>query len=185
MHRNSILELIKDYEQRFPNEADVVARLRDFILSHENCFDRTLKSGHLTGSAWLVDLSGKRVLLTDHKKLNGWFQLGGHADNNYDILEVALKEAQEESGIDNIVPVGTNIFDIDIHLIPKYEDIAEHYHYDISFAFQVVDTEEYVVSEESHDLAWVDTTKVSEYSISESMLRLADKWHLLKRGARS
>lgn len=180
MHRNSIMELIEDYEQRFPEEADVVARLRDFINSHTKCFDRTLKCGHLTGSAWLVDLTGKRVLLTDHKKLNGWFQLGGHADNNHNILDVALKEAQEESGIHNIVPVSSQIFDIDIHLIPKHGEVEEHYHYDISFAFQVVDTEEYVVSEESHDLAWVDTTKVSEYSSSESMLRLARKWHQLQ-----
>lgn len=183
MDRNQLLEQIEEYTCKYPHEAEVTSRLRDFIMSHSNCFDRTLKCGHLTGSAWLVDLSGKRVLLTHHKKLNGWFQLGGHADNNQNILEVALKEAQEESGIDNLVPVSDRIFDIDIHLIPKHGEVAEHYHYDISFAFQVVDTEEYVVSEESHDLAWVDTTKVGEYSTSESMFRLADKWHLFQRGA--
>lgn len=176
MHRSEILSLINDYELQFPHEADVVERLRDFIESNHNCFERSLQSGHITGSAWLVDLNGERVLLTHHKKLNGWFQLGGHADGDCNILNVSLTEAREESGINDITPVTGQIFDIDIHLIPQHKNVPAHYHYDICFAVQVENTEEYIVSDESNDLAWVRFEEMSNYSDTESMLRMASKW---------
>ena len=176
MHREHLKSQIAEYASRFPEEAGVVERLREFISANANCFDRELEPGHITGSAWLVDLSGRCVLLTHHKKLNGWFQLGGHADGNSDILNVSLTEAQEESGITNITSVSEDIFDIDIHLIPTHKDVPEHYHYDITFAFQVVDSEQYVVSTESHDLAWVNTEKTAEYNPHRSMQRMAHKW---------
>jgi len=179
MHRTNLLSLINDYELRYPCEAEVVVRLRDFVNNNPNCFKRELECGHITGSAWLVDLKGKRVLLTHHKKLNAWLQLGGHADGDCDILNVALTEAREESGIETVKPVNAAIFDIDIHLIPQYKNVPEHYHYDICFAVQVEGTEEYVVSDESHDLAWVPTGKMKEYSDTESMLRMTEKWESL------
>ncbi len=180
MHRNNLLQLLDDYSARFPEEAAKVERLREFVLSNSHCFDRELAEGHLTGSAWLVDLSGSKVLLTHHKKLKFWIQLGGHADGCFDILAVSLSEAKEESGISAINVVSDKIFDIDIHTIPAYKNVPEHFHYDITFALQVADSEEYIVSEESFDLAWVDINEVEKYSTSESMLRLADKWQKLK-----
>jgi len=45
----------------------------------------------------LIDSKGERVLLTHHKKLGKWLQLGGHSDGNSNMLDVALKEAKEES----------------------------------------------------------------------------------------
>jgi len=176
MHRDNLLQLIEEYAENFPNETDVTARLSDFVKENPTCFERELACGHITGSAWLVDLKGKRVLLTHHKKLNGWFQLGGHADGDSDILNVSMTEAREESGIDNLTPVSGKIFDIDIHLIPEHKSVPAHYHYDICFAIQVVDTENYIVSDESNDLAWVATEDMKQYSDTQSMLRMAEKW---------
>lgn len=176
MHRTNLLELIQEYVINFPHEAEIVKRLRAFIQANPNCFERALECGHITGSAWLVDLKGERVLLTHHKKLNDWFQLGGHADGNPNILEVSLTEAREESGIEDVSPINGQIFDIDIHLIPEYKGTPAHYHYDICFAVQVDETEEYVVSDESNDLAWVAMNEMKQYSNTESMLRMTDKW---------
>jgi len=176
MHRENLLQLLDEYGRRFQDEAAEVARMREFILANDNCFHRELEHGHMTGSAWLVDLMGERVLLTHHKKLNGWFQLGGHADGNADILEVAMTEAREESGIANVAPVSGKIFDIDIHRIPEHKGVPSHYHYDVCFAVRVVDTENYVVSDESNDLAWADPKQIVNYSNSDSMLRMTEKW---------
>ena len=61
---------------------------------HPDCYERTSPTGHFTGSAWLVSGDGQRVLLTHHRKLDRWLQLGGHADGSGDLAEVALREAR-------------------------------------------------------------------------------------------
>ena len=151
-------------------------RLITFVESNTDCFERSLQIGHVTGSAWVVNKAGTHVLLTHHKKLNMWLQLGGHADGNFDILDAALREAVEESGIQALEPVGSEIFDIDIHLIPARKTEPAHNHHDIRFIFHCLENEDYVVSDESHDLAWVEIQRLAEYTNEESMLRMAKKW---------
>ena len=65
-----------------------------------------LRPGHLTGSAWIVSPDRRRTLLTHHRKLDRWLQLGGHADGQADLLAVAAREAKEESGLEPILAAG-------------------------------------------------------------------------------
>lgn len=176
MSRETVLCMLQRYRDRYPEEAATVDRFTKFISENENCFHRTLKEGHVTGSAWLVDKTGKKVLLTHHRKLNRWLQMGGHADGESDILLVALREAEEESGLENVEPLSSEIFDIDIHSIPERGSEGEHFHYDIRFALENTGNEPYKVSEESHDLKWLQISKVSEFTQEESILRMVRKW---------
>src|SRR5580704_14695900 len=114
---SSLINLLDKY---VPSDEEFIFknRMLSFIKSHPHCFERTLEVGHITASCWLLNKEGSKALLTHHAKLNQWFQLGGHCDGNSDVLAVAVKEAQEESGIQEIRPVNDQIFDIDIHLIP-------------------------------------------------------------------
>lgn len=148
-----------------------------FFNTYEDCFERSLSIGHFTASCWLLDKTGTKALLTHHAKLNRWLQLGGHCNGNPDTLAVAIKEAQEESGILAIEPMSTEIFDIDIHLIPARKGEAEHYHYDIRYLLQVTSDEEIVVSEESHALQWIDTQSMHSLELSDSVMRMFKKWH--------
>ena len=172
----ALLRQLTQYRIRYPEEGTVVERFIDFITNCNDCCKRSHLERHLTGSAWLVDGDGKRVLLTHHRHLNMWLQLGGHADGDTDLLRVATREAYEESGIALINPVSDEIFDIDIHGIPESKGVPEHDHYDIRFAFRVVGDETFRVSDESHDLQWVDITCVSDYTKETTMLRMAAKW---------
>ena len=176
MHRNDLLSRLRNYRERFPSEQIIADGLIAFVENHPDCFERSLQTGHITGSAWLVNRAGTHVLLTHHRKLNAWLQLGGHADGNPDILDAARREAIEESGIQTLQTVGTDIFDIDIHRIPARGNEPEHDHYDIRFVFQCLETEAYTVSAESHDLAWVEIVQMEQYSTEESMLRMKRKW---------
>ena len=110
----------------------MVADTIRFIEEHPDCLLRSCLSGHLTGSAWIVDASRTRTLLTHHRKLDKWLQPGGHADGQADPLGVALREAEEECGV-AVRPVSTAIFDVDRHLIPARGDVPAHYHYDLRF----------------------------------------------------
>jgi hypothetical protein len=116
MQRKHLMKLLHEYASRYPEEAQCLERFRSFIRQNPQCFERTLTIGHITGSAWVVNKGGSRALLTHHKKLNQWLQVGGHADGNADVLAVALREAQEESGIATLRPLSKRIFDIDIHI---------------------------------------------------------------------
>ena len=149
--------------------------MRFFVEQNEDCFDRALTRGHVTGSAWLVDRTGTRVLLTHHRKLNRWLQPGGHADGNSDIAQVAMREAEEESGIKALSLVSKDLFDIDIHLIPEAADVPAHYHYDCRFLVRCEGDETFTVSEESHDLAWVPMDRITEFTSEESVLRMKRK----------
>ncbi|MDF1754707.1 MAG: NUDIX hydrolase [Verrucomicrobiales bacterium] len=175
MHRRPLLDLIDRYSEKYPEEAETVSRFREFISRRADCFERELKEGHITGSAWIVDRCGERVLLTHHRKLNIWVQLGGHADGEADIASVALKEAYEESGLDSL-KTEPEIFDLDIHPIPARKSDPEHLHYDVRFVIRNEGVSDFIVSEESHDLAWIDLEDIETLTTEESILRMRRKW---------
>lgn len=176
MHRNELHNLIVQYQERYPGERQCVARFLDFITANTACFERSFASGHVTGSVWMVNRNGTHTLLTHHRKLNRWLQLGGHADGHPNILEVALREAREESGIAEVSPVSQNIFDLDIHRIPARGTEAAHAHYDVRFAVQTVTTDCYRASDESYALCWVPIVRLSDTTQEPAMLRMQRKW---------
>ena len=175
MHRNNILVKLDGYLKTFPAERENVEQMVSFIESHTDCFERSLSTGHITGSAWLMDENYARALLTHHRKLDRWLQPGGHADGQSDVLAVAMREAEEESGLREIEPVSDSLFDIDIHLIPARGNEAEHFHYDCRFLLRSVGSDQYSVSEESHDLAWIPLVDMSRYTTEVSITRMVDK----------
>lgn len=175
MNRQPLLDLLDEYGRRHPAEHATTHRFREFVREHRRCFERDLWAGHVTGSAWLVDGSGQRVLLTHHRKLGRWLQLGGHSDGDSRPLEVAMQEAREESGLD-VSPLSRWIFDLDIHEIPARKQDPAHFHYDVRFALQVRAGEDFRVSAESLDLAWVPIDELERFTDEASMLRMARKW---------
>lgn len=174
MHRQWLLEKLDEYRGRHPSESVVVERFERFIEAHENCFHRECAPGHITGSAWVLDPAGERTLLTHHRKLDRWLQLGGHSDGEAHTMNVALREAEEESGLE-VAVMDERIFDVDVHPIPARGDEPEHYHYDIRFLLQARN-ETFVVTEESKALKWVGAGEVVELTAEESVLRMVRKW---------
>lgn len=149
-------------------------RLMDFCNSEPQAFGRDPETGHVTGSAFVLSADRNSVLLTHHKKLNRWFQLGGHCDGIADVPFVALKEAYEESGLGRIRPLSDQVFDVDIHEIPANARDCAHGHYDVRYLFQA-EAVEIAPSDESHALAWVPLKQLEEVTDSPGVLVLRDK----------
>lgn len=175
MQRNTLLTLLKNHNPTDPPEILFTEQITAFVLENPDCFERTLLMGHVTGSAWIVDKSRQFTLLTHHRKLDKWFQTGGHCDGDSDVLKVALKEAQEESGLPDIQIISPEIFDIDIHEIPERKGVSAHLHYDVRFLFEADMNEALNISSESTDLAWVVLSEVSKLNDSESIMRMVRK----------
>ena len=147
----------------------------DFLRQHDNAFDRACTLGHFTASAMVLNTTKDKVLLMDHVKLQKWLQLGGHCDGDKDFLQVAVKEAKEESGLESIQILRQDVFDLDIHLIPKRVNELAHYHYDVRFLLQADEREKLQVNCESNGLQWVSLDAVNGVNSDESVLRMCDK----------
>src|SRR5262245_33913604 len=92
-----LLGMLARYVAVHPDELAVVERVRNLVETHAGCFLRTCLPGHITGAAWIVSHDRRRFLLGHHRKLDRWLQLGGHADGQCRVEEVAHREAVEES----------------------------------------------------------------------------------------
>jgi 8-oxo-dGTP pyrophosphatase MutT (NUDIX family) len=145
------------------------------LLKHPRAYHRDHLPGHITGSAWVLNQDRTQVLLVHHAKLNRWLQPGGHADGDEDVLAVALRELEEETGLKGVQSLLPGIFDIDIHPIPTRKDFPQHDHYDVRFAFMANDQEPLLVSEESHAVQWVLLSELDRFTDSESVHRMARK----------
>jgi len=145
-------------------------RANHLIVNCSDAFCRSRYEGHITASAFVIDRSAKHVLLTHHAKLDCWLQLGGHCDGIQDPFAVALTEAREETGIEDIRPKCRDIFDIDIHRIPAYGVIKAHLHFDIRYLFEADDDAPFTVTRESKALAWVPLAELHRYTQKPSVL---------------
>jgi 8-oxo-dGTP pyrophosphatase MutT (NUDIX family) len=174
--RRMLLGLLDACAPASRRSTDMVCLYREFALSHADCFERACLPGHFTGSAWLVSADGRRTLLTHHRKLGRWLQLGGHADGDADLVRVALREAEEESGLRGL-HIEPRIFDLDRHEIPARGNDPLHWHYDVRFVVHASADEKFSVSGESHDLAWREIADVAaDETIDASVQRMARTW---------
>lgn len=175
MDNRLLREFIANYRTPFEEEK---AMIPDFLalLDDPMAFSRERKEGHFTASAWIVNRRRTHTLLTLHRKLQKWLQLGGHADGNQNLLEVAMNEAREESGLTSLRLVDRFIFDLDRHLIPANGADAQHFHYDVRFLIEAEMDEPLIISPESKDLAWVGFDMTAELvGNNASILRMLEK----------
>jgi len=185
MHRRELLALLERYRTPFNTEAGYIRRIRYFVEQHEDCFDRQLWPGHVTGSAWVVNPSRDKALLLHHRKHDQWFQPGGHADGDADILRVALRETHEETGLSTelIHLVDDRIFDVDIHRIPASHHGPEHVHFDIRFLVEIDDTIPLPGNDESHQILWLPLEQVIRFNNNLSTYRMLEKTRRMRIAA--
>ncbi len=172
------LTILRQHLPADANEAAMTARTIAFLEANPTrCFERSLLEGHITGSAWITSPGRDRVLLIHHRKLDRWFQPGGHADCDPDVAAVALREAQEETGLPDVELVEPGVFDVDIHPIPARGDVPEHLHYDIRFLFTAQIAPHHLVGEnrEVKAIRWVTLDEAEQLADSESISRMVRK----------
>ena len=169
------------YRTRWPSEAATVDLFLALLAEGGEAFRRERLAGHFTASAWVVAADGARTLLTHHRKLGLWLQPGGHADGDTELPRAALKEAEEETGLAGL-RIEEGIFDLDRHWIPEHKGVPAHWHYDVRYVVHAGADEAFVVSEESHALAWREIAELArEQAADASVRRMAQKW-LSRRG---
>lgn len=187
-YRNSFLPWWRERagETEFEREREVLARF-ERLLEQKDCFERSHLPGHVTGSAFILNPNQDQLVLMHHRKLGIWVQTGGHTDGNPDVLAVALREAEEESGQIGFVPwerclepVKQTVLpiDFDIHLIPRRGKEPPHWHYDVRFVLVSAESA-LVANEESFAIRWFDLADAAKLG-DESLKRVVRKIDCLK-----
>lgn len=149
----------------------------ELIRNEKRCFYRDCFPAHFTGSALLIDPDTRSVLLNHHLTLNKWLQFGGHCDGNGNILEVAYREAIEESGIASLTLFSHSPIDLDVHAIPANPKRQEpaHFHYDVRFIFLTSRNNKFLLSEESHELRWFSWNEIDQLQLDTNLMRYLNK----------
>jgi 8-oxo-dGTP pyrophosphatase MutT (NUDIX family) len=177
-HRTGVLRALADHTPTDPKERADRDHIAAFVRAHPDCFGKRNPVGHLTGSAFVVDDRG-RVLLHHHRKLQRWLQVGGHTEpDELDVADTALREAREESGLEDLVfhpALGRRPVDVDVHRIPARAHEPAHDHLDLRYVVFAPNPDAIRCSEESDDLRWFSLDGLKDLGFDAALRRALAK----------
>lgn len=166
------MDFKKEIEEYSPvNEQE--EKDKQFMLNAINDFDDVLtrnnEYGHFTASGWVVNNKRTKVLMVYHNIYKSWSWTGGHSDGDSNLLNVAIKELKEETGVKNVKPILDDIFSLEIICVnghvkeEKY--VSSHVHLNVSYFLEADENDALKVKEdENSGVKWVDIDKVIEVS---------------------
>lgn len=130
------------YNEQEERDKEIMLSL---LATEEDIFTRENSTAHFTASAWLVNKSHDKVLMIYHNIYNSWAWTGGHADGESNLLAVAMREAQEETGVMGIRPVREDIFSIEILTVDGHEKrgayVPSHLHLNVTYLLEADEEE--------------------------------------------
>ncbi|WKY46678.1 NUDIX hydrolase [Eubacteriaceae bacterium ES3] len=152
----------------------------DFINDHSDVLTRKNNIAHLTGSAMIFNQDYTKTLMIHHNIYKSWGWTGGHADGEEDLLKVAIKEAQEETGLKKLALLSEHIISLDIlPVFGHYKNgkyVSPHLHFSLSYALQANDQEQvFIKPDENSGVLWIPLDEIKTYVNERHMLPVYDK----------
>ncbi|GAX51203.1 NUDIX hydrolase [Streptomyces olivochromogenes] len=165
LHDDAVL-VLKQYE----DQEELRQVYLDHLSEHPDGMWKACTAGHVTASALVIDPVGCRVLLTLHRKLRMWLQMGGHCEpGDPTLAAAALREATEESGIESLILLPGGPVTLDRHAIPA----PCNWHLDVQYAALAPAEAVAAISDESLDLRWFPYEEVADVA-DASVVRLLE-----------
>lgn len=180
MGDNMKFNQLESYKPRNSQEVTDKKAMLEFIKSNNDCLDRTNLVAHFTSSAIITDVTMSKVLFAYHNIYDSWSWVGGHNDGDSDFLNVALKEATEETGVKNIRPYNKEIMMIDILPVTRHikrgQQVGHHLHLNITYLLVADTSDELIIKpDENSGVKWFDIESVLDYVSEEDMKEVYKK----------
>ena len=172
-----IMDLKSEIEKYTPyNEQEKCDKelMLEYIDTFEDVLTRENKLCHFTASNWIVNKERTKILMIYHNIYESWAWTGGHADGDRNLLNVALKEAREETGLKNLKVLSDGIFSLQILTVDSHmkrgKFVSSHLHLDCCFLLEADENESLKINEdENSGVKWIDIDKVIEISNEKNM----------------
>jgi 8-oxo-dGTP pyrophosphatase MutT (NUDIX family) len=173
--RDALLRELRGHAPHDTLEEQHCRAMIDLLGGDADPFSRnSFAPGHITAGCFIVD--GDRLLLHHHRRLDRWLQMGGHVDGDESALDAALREAKEESGLDDLALIGDAIFDVDVHFIPAGKGEPDHRHFDVRYLARTASPSAIAFDpNESNDLVWVPLDRAATLMNEEASGRAIRK----------
>lgn len=171
-----VADLLSDYQPQGAAETTDLPRIRAVARTAADPWSRSIPL-HLTGSAVIVHPATGRVLLRWHERQQAWLQVGGHGDpGESDPLEVALREAREETGLTDLAPwPGPALIHAAIVSVPAREDEAAHEHADLRYLLATSDPEAARPERETAPLRWLGLAEARAVTAEDNLRETLDR----------
>lgn len=166
------MELRKKIEEYIPyneqEEKDKQTMLK-YIDTFEDVLTRNNEFGHFTASSWVVNKERTKVLMIYHNIYKSWAWTGGHADGETNLLETAVRELKEETGVENVKTLNDDIFSLEIICvnghIKRGKYVSSHVHLNLTYLLEVDEKEFLRIKEdENSGVKWVNIEDVEKVS---------------------
>ncbi|MFW7433744.1 NUDIX hydrolase [Vagococcus carniphilus] len=165
-------ELIKQLQDYIPfNEQEEKDKevIIEALINHEDIFYRSNLMAHITVSAWVTNANRDKVLMAYHNIYDSWSWLGGHADGDEDLLQVALKEVKEESGLEHVTPVSSDIYSLEVLTVDGHMKhqayVPSHLHLNLTYLIEATEEETLQVKvDENSQLGWFSLERAVQAS---------------------
>lgn len=135
-----MIEKIKAYTPFNAQEAADKAEILRRLSMGGDLYTREDPSAHMSASAWIVSPDRTQVLMAYHNLYDAWSWLGGHCDGERDLLQTALREAREESGLEEVHPVSEEIYSLEILCVDghvkKGKFLSSHLHLNVTYLLE-------------------------------------------------
>lgn len=177
-------ELIKEYVPKNEQEEIDKKGMLQFIERNADCLLRDNLVAHFTSSAIVINKKHTKVLFAHHNIYDSWGWVGGHVDGDSDFLHVALKEAKEETGVLNILPLSNEIQSIETLMVPNHIKngtyISDHLHMNVTYILEADENQQlFVKRDENSGVKWFTFSEALKMVTEAHMLPIYQK--LFKR----
>lgn len=172
------IESLKNEIEKYVPYNEQEAKDKSIMLKYIEGFDDVLtrknEFGHFTASSWVVNKERTKVLMIYHNIYKSWAWTGGHSDGDSNLLNVAIRELKEETGIQNITPIKNEIYSLENipvngH-VKRGEYVSSHVHLNVTYLLEADENEALrIKADENSGVRWVDINKAVELSNEECM----------------
>lgn len=168
-----IYRQIKDYTPYNEREAMDQKVILSLMRVYSDIFDRSNLVAHMSATAWVTNKNRDKVLMAHHNLFHSFAWLGGHADGNMDLLQVAISEAMEESSISGVKPVREEIFSIEVLNANGHVKngiyVPTHLHCNVSYLLEADDALEVKAKpDENSAVCW--------FGVDEVLSKVTEPW---------